>query len=257
MRIGFIGTGGISEAIIRGMIGCANHVDPIFVSTRSASRSSRLEAEFQNVTAFDHNQEIVDRSDWLVLAVLPGQAENVISELKFSSTHTVISLVAGLEYQNLVNGLAPCVDICRMIPLPPIEFGVGPLPIYPAHGSITDFFSKLGTVIPVDQESWFTLFSANSALMANFFEWIAWQSRWMQEQGMPQSEAAQYACSFATGLATLAARCDAEQLEALSQECLTSGGLNEHVLNESLAMEWFERLRLPLDQVLKRLTTKS
>lgn len=257
MKIGFIGTGAISEAMIRGMVGCANHAEPIFVSKRSATRSARLGEDFQNVTVIDDNQEIVDQSDWVVLAVLPSQAEDIICDLKFSPSHTVISLVAGLEIESLIQHLAPAKDICRIIPLPPIEYGVGPIPLYPDLPVVADFFGKLGTVIRVEEESCFTVFSANSALMANFFEWTAWQSRWMEKNGVARDEAALYACSFTSGLAAMTTRCDANQLQALSAECLTPGGLNEQVLSDSRRMGWFDLLRSPLDAVLSRLKKKE
>lgn len=257
MKIGFIGTGGISEAMIRGMVGYANHLEPIFVSRRSSARSARLGEDFQNVTVIDENQEIVDQSDWVVLAVLPSQAGHVIRGLNFSPSHTVISLVAGLEIESLIQQLAPSKDICRIIPLPPIEHGIGPIPLYPNLPAVADFFGKLGTVIPVEQESWFTVFSANSALMANFFEWTAWQARWMEKHGVPREDAARYACSFTTGLAAMTNRSDASQLQGLSSECLTPGGLNEQVLRDSCNMGWFDLLRSPLDAVLSRLEKKE
>ena len=257
MKIGFIGTGAISEAMIRGMIGCAGHTEPIFVSKRSATRSARLGEDFQNVTVIEDNQEIVDQSDWVVLAVLPSQAEDIICDLSFSSSHTVISLVAGLEMESLVHHLAPASDVCRIIPLPPIEYGVGPIPLYPNQPLVADFFGKLGTVIRVEDESCFTVFSANSALMANFFEWTAWQARWMEKSGVARDEAALYASSFTSGLVSMTTRCDASQLQALSAECLTPGGLNEQVLSESRRTGWFDLLQPPLDAVLSRLNKKE
>ena len=255
MKIGFIGTGGISEAMIRGMVGHAGHRGPILVSRRSARRSARLAEDFQNVTVLDDNQELVDHSDWVVLAVLPGQAEGVLQDLKFSPAQTVISLVAGLEFESLCELLAPAHEICRLIPLPPIEYGVGPIPLFPCLEKVAEFLGQLGTVIPVDDESCFTVFSASSALMANFFESTAWQARWMEEHGVPPEEAARYASSFTAGLTAMTTRSDPDQLQGLSRECLTVGGLNEHVLKASLQGEWFDRMRVPLDQVLARLRT--
>ncbi|MEE2825626.1 MAG: NAD(P)-binding domain-containing protein [Planctomycetota bacterium] len=253
MRIGFIGTGGISEAMIRGLVGHAGYREPIFVSKRSANRSGRLAEDFQNVTVLDDNQELVDRSDWVVLAVLPGQAEHVVQDLKFNSTHTVISLVAGLELKSLLALLSPAQEICRLIPLPPIEYGTGPIPLFPCLPKVADFLQPLGTVIPVEDEACFTVFSACSALMANFFEATAWQARWMEEQGVPREEAARYASSLSAGLSALTTRSDPAELQSLSRECLTAGGLNEHVLNKSLEIDWFDRIRVPLEQVLSRL----
>ena len=253
MDIGFIGTGGISEAMIRGIVGCAEHKETILVSKRSSERSARLAAKYSTVRVVDKNQEIVDLSDWVVLAVLPHQAEGVIERLQFRASQTMISLVAGLEIAALRRHVSPCENICRMIPLPPIEYAVGPLPIYPRLSEVGSFFERLGTVVPVDDESCFNVFSANSALMANFFEWTAAQARWMEEQGVPSESARCYASAFVYGLATLVNQAPTEQLQGMSEECLTTGGLNEQVLTESRKMGWFEMLRPALDSVLRRL----
>ena len=253
VNIGFIGTGGITEAMIHGMVGCLGHADPVWVSRRSSERSARLAAKYSTVNVLDENQAIVDRSDWVVLAVLPRQAEGVIDRLEFRASQTIISLVAGLEVAALRRHVSPCENVCRMIPLPPIEYAVGPLPVYPGLSEVVSFFERLGTVVPVEDESCFNVFSANSGLMANFFEWTAAQARWMEEQGVSPESASRYASAFVYGLASLVQRSPVDQLQSMSDECLTPGGLNEQVLNESREMGWFEMLRPSLDSVLKRL----
>ncbi|NBP94557.1 MAG: hypothetical protein EBU28_04055 [Gammaproteobacteria bacterium] len=72
MRIGFIGTGVISEAMIRGLCDVANYKDPIIVSQRSDERSEALAKQYANVEVSTHNQDVVDRSDWVFIGVLPA-----------------------------------------------------------------------------------------------------------------------------------------------------------------------------------------
>ena len=72
MKIGFIGTGAIAEAVIVGLVEHGSFTDPVVVSARSRSRADKLSARFTNVTVEPENQDIVDAVDVLFIAVLPA-----------------------------------------------------------------------------------------------------------------------------------------------------------------------------------------
>ncbi|NDG44877.1 MAG: hypothetical protein EBY36_09190 [Gammaproteobacteria bacterium] len=95
MRIGFIGTGVISEAMIRGLCDVANYKDPIIVSQRSDERSEALAKQYANVEVSTHNQDVVDRSDWVFIGVLPEQVPSVLDTLNFREDQRIVSLAAG------------------------------------------------------------------------------------------------------------------------------------------------------------------
>ena len=84
MKFGFIGTGVITEAFITGMIKVGGYDNDVLVSLRSSERSSQLANQFSNVTVVAENQEIVDQSDWVFIAVLPSQARSLLESLNFS-----------------------------------------------------------------------------------------------------------------------------------------------------------------------------
>ena len=121
MKLGFIGTGAIAEALIIGMIEHGGFDGEVRISRRSERRSQVLSARFSNIDVLDDNQAIVDKSDWVFVAVLPLQAASLIGELKFREQQTLISLVAGISVEQLKELIAPCQRVHRIIPLPPIE----------------------------------------------------------------------------------------------------------------------------------------
>ncbi|MDA9981656.1 NAD(P)-binding domain-containing protein, partial [Gammaproteobacteria bacterium] len=230
MVIGFIGTGGITEAIVTGLFNCAGHDQPILVSERNRARSHRLAATFDLIEVVEHNQEIVDRCDWVVISVLPEQTSDVLSKLRFHKAHHVISLSAGITLETLRPLIFPATRVCRAIPMPPIEFGLGPTPICPPDPETAALFNRVGTAVAVDNEKQFTALAASSAVMATFFAWVASNARWLESKNVPAKESALYATSVLHALATMTTHTDAEGLQAMSEACLTPGGLNEQVL---------------------------
>jgi pyrroline-5-carboxylate reductase len=68
-RIGFLGVGTISEAMVRAMAGREGHDDQIFLSPRSQERSSRLADEFPSFLRLESNQAVIDASEIVVLGM--------------------------------------------------------------------------------------------------------------------------------------------------------------------------------------------
>jgi pyrroline-5-carboxylate reductase len=253
MRIGFVGTGGIAEAIITGLLRNGECEHELLISRRSRRRSERLAKLSETIKVLDENQAIVDQVDWVVISVLPNQAVPVLESLCFRDQQTILSLVAGLSVSSLQSLVQPAENIHRLIPMPPIEKGLGPIPIHPPNPSVESFFGQIGTAIPVSDEQLFTTFSACSAVMASFFELVATLARWMESKGVDSRSAAAYAKSMIHALSSLALEANDTQLQELSVECLTKGGLNEQVLQECRDANWFDVIPAKLDRILMRL----
>ncbi len=252
MRIGFIGTGAIAEAMIDGLCGPAGHDEQILVSERSRERSARLASKFETVSTAADNQRIVDESDLVVISVLPGQVLELLDDLTFRGDHIVLSLAAGIRLLDLTPVVAPAKAVHRSIPLPPIEQGIGPVPLFPKHLALETLLSRVGTVIAVETETQFDALSAGSALMAAFFALEARVAVWLETQGVPKVQAADYATSLYHSLAVMAADTDAGKLQGLAQECLTPGGINEQVLKQLQSADWFEDAARALDGIKAR-----
>jgi pyrroline-5-carboxylate reductase len=253
MILGFIGTGGITEAIVKGLCNHGGHDTPILVSRRNRDRSRRLAEAFDLVEVVDDNQDIVDRSDWIVISVLPGQALDLLSSLRFRDDHLVISLPAGITLDTVAERIRPATRVCRAIPMPPVEFGLGPTPVCPPNSGVQALFNGIGAAVAVEDERQFTALAASTAIMATFFDWIASNASWLESQNVPAKEAAFYTTSVFHALAAMAARVDAESLRRISQDCLTPGGLNEQVLNAARAAGVIETIQNEIGRVMERL----
>src|SRR5207245_4311618 len=107
MRLGFIGTGEITSSIVTGLNSSGATGDSIWLSPRNSAIANELADRFQGISVASCNQEVLDYSDTIVIAVRPSAAQNVLSELRFRPDHGVISLVSALSLRNLSAFVAP------------------------------------------------------------------------------------------------------------------------------------------------------
>lgn len=94
MTIGFIGTGNIASALVRGLCASARPPSRILVSPRNTEKAARLAAEFAQVRVAATNQAVVDESDTVILSVLPQAAEKILGALAFRTGQRIVSLIA-------------------------------------------------------------------------------------------------------------------------------------------------------------------
>jgi len=252
-RIGVIGTGAIAEALLIGMIEHSHCSGPIRVSIRNEQRSSRLADRFENVVIDRSNQSIVDQADMIIFAVLPDQAAAVLNDLTFRNDQTLINLVAGFPVAELRKIVNPLSRVHRLIPLPPVEFGLGPLPLFPPCEDIANLFSGCGKVIQVEDESAFTGFAAASGLMATHHRLTATVAKWVASRGVSAENAAAYTSHMFHALTHLESTASADDLQGLTRECVTKGGLNELALDQLEELQWFDQVVERLDRIEERL----
>src|SRR5438270_8654534 len=89
----------------------------IALSPRNAATASQLQAEFPTLTVGASNQDVLDRSDLVVLTLRPQSAAEIISQLSFRPDHRVISVVAALSRERLLELVAPARTVVKAIPL--------------------------------------------------------------------------------------------------------------------------------------------
>ena len=81
MKIGFIGTGQITKAVVTGVIKSKLKISQIFVSQRNKKISRILKFKSKKVKIIKNNQDIINKSDWVFLAVTPTVGNKILSNL--------------------------------------------------------------------------------------------------------------------------------------------------------------------------------
>jgi pyrroline-5-carboxylate reductase len=168
MRLGFVGTGEITSAIVTGLSSPAAECYSIQLSPRNLEIATDLADRFPGVSVASSNQDVLNTSETVVIAVRPATAQTVLSELRFRSDHCVISLVSGLSLRLVSELVAPASRVIRAVPLPSTAKRIGPTAIYPTDRIAADLFAAIGTVFPVETEAEFAAMCTATATIASF-----------------------------------------------------------------------------------------
>lgn len=219
-RVGFIGTGDIAAAMVRGLRGQGHD---ILISPRNAAIAATLVAEVKGVT-IAANEDVVAGSDVVFLCLLARVAEKVLPDLPFRADQTIISVMVDAPLAKLRRLCAPATDIALTIPLPPIAKGGCPLPVYPASAPLAALFGARNPVIVLDSETALAAHLGVSAICSPMLEQLITAAEWLAgHTGNPASAEAYVAAMIR---AYLPERATPGALAGALQNLSTEGGLN-------------------------------
>ncbi|MFK3818318.1 pyrroline-5-carboxylate reductase [Pseudomonas sp. NPDC089407] len=252
-RIGFIGTGVITEAMVTGLLASPAEPLEIIVSARNEAVSSRLAAAYPQVLVSQSNQQIIERADTVVLAIRPQVAESVIRALVFRPGQKIISVIAATPRASLAQWVNEQVDIVQAIPLPFVAQRTGVTAIYPPSLEVAALFNQLGRAVECETKVEYDLLAAASALMSTYYGVLHGAVSWLAAQGLPSDKARDYISHMSVALSDAALSREPASFGELSTAYATPGGLNEQVLREFKHHGGERALHLALDQVIKRI----
>ena len=89
MKLGFIGTGQITKAVINGILKSQIKYSKIFISKRNLKISAELSKKSKKILIIKNNQEIINKSDWVFLAVTPTVGNKILKDLNFKKKQTI------------------------------------------------------------------------------------------------------------------------------------------------------------------------
>lgn len=251
MRLGFIGTGAITSALVTGLCTTARKATSIWLSPRNEETAKALAHKFDRVHIGSTNQEVLHNSDIIILAILPQLKKEILSALKFKEGHRVVSLLAATPVSDVEQLVVPAQNVTRVIPLPCAAKHIGPIAMYPQDAVVHEIFDPLGTVIVVDHEQQLDTLMWITALMAPYYALLETIVSWAVEAGVDRKDASDYAASMFAALSTMAAALEGGELDRLVKESMTPGGLNELALNTINKNHGFENIVRALRAVQK------
>ena len=251
MSLGFLGTGTITAAIVRGLKGSALKDWPVVLSPRSTALSAELAAALPGVTVAASNQQVIDGSQVVFLAVRPQDAEAVIRPLIFRTEQRIISLVAALDTAT-IRAWTAVEHICRAIPLTFVEQREGVTPVMPPDETAATIFSALGSCIQVSDLDAFDGYAAASALMGTYFSIAEVAQAWLVSNGLKPTESELFLRNMFGSLGDVM-RARPLSLAELRAGHSTRGGLNELAYERFMGAGGGEALKTGLDAVLARI----
>lgn len=255
--IGFVGTGAITEALVRGLLAEPAYTSSVHLSPRSADIAARLSDDFAAVSIAPHNQAVIDRSDVVFLAIRPQVAADVIKPLLFKDGQSVISIIAATERESLIDWIGTDVRLVQAIPLPFVADRQGVTALFPPDNEVAGLFDMLGTAVQCATRKEYDLLAAASALMSTFFGVMEFATDWLDKNGLERSKGQAYLGPLFESLAKRAHGPDIGSFLELSTEFATKGGLNAQVLFDFETNGGRTALTRALDRVLARIEGRS
>ena len=253
MKIGFIGTGHISKSVINGILGSKLKINKIIVSKRNSKISSELKRKSKKIKISADNQDIINQSNWVFLAVTPTIGKIILPQLKFKKGQTIISFISTIKMTELKKYIKVKTKIIRAIPLPPISLRKGPVPIFPPDKQVRNFFNKLGTSVEIKNENLSLNFWSTSSMMAPFYELLQTLSEWLVKKGINRSDSQKYITSLFIALSEDAKINSNKDLKVLVKNSQTPKGLNEQAVKELRKLGFYKSLNKTANSVLNRL----
>ena len=253
MKLGFIGTGKIASSVITGISKSSIKFDKIYISLRNKKISNNLKRKYKKIVIENKNQQIINKSNWVFLAVTPTVGERIIKDLKFRSNQIIISFISTITIPRLKKMVKVKADIVRAIPLPPISLKKGPIPICPPNKKVKSFFNKIGSTVEIKNEKLSINFWSTSGMMASYYEILRVMVNWLINKGVKRNNAQKYITSLFLALSQDAVVNSKENLKNLVKESQTARGLNEQGVKELTKAGFYKSLEKTLNSIHKRL----
>eukprot|EP00123_Amoebidium_parasiticum_P009313 comp19394_c0_seq1/m.22419 comp19394_c0_seq1/g.22419 ORF comp19394_c0_seq1/g.22419 comp19394_c0_seq1/m.22419 type:complete len:273 (-) comp19394_c0_seq1:616-1434(-) len=250
-RIGFLGVGTLASAMVEGLCTLSETPAHVFLSPRSREHTARLVGRFPTLcTACSTIQEVVDNSDWLVLALPPSLAPQVLQTLKCRTEQVVLTVMAMISLEDVKKFVAPAATVVYSMPLPSIAHHHGVSIIRSQHEGIQEMLGNLGGVFSVESNDQVDLLQAVACLMGPVYGLMATAVEWMEERGVQRNLAEEFAGSLLASVASDAVDTK-KPFDTLVKE-QTPGGINEAAVARLRQLGVYDNVKEVLAQNLAR-----
>ena len=178
-KIGFIGSGKMANAIIKGIIDSKHYcADNIFVSDLNQETLDKIQKEFGLNTTTD-NKNVIKNANVIVMAVKPFILKEVLEAIKNEITkdHLIISIAAGISIKD-IQTIIPNTPVIRVMPNTPALVNEGMSAICKGdytkenHSKLAvEIFKSVGKVIE-SEEKFIDIITAISGSGPAFYYYI-------------------------------------------------------------------------------------
>ena len=251
MKIGFLGTGHITSSVIEGIFKSKLKIKKIYISPRNRLISKKLSRKFKKIAVSKNNQQLINRSNWLFLAVTPKVGHKILEKLNFRSNQKIVSFISTINLEKLKK-YTKNKKVTRVIPMPFIGIKKGPIIICPKDKKVKKFFDKLGKTIEIKNEKISKNFWTTSSFMAPFYQMMVTTSDWLVKKGVSRKSAEDYTREFFLALSEDSLNKNKLSLKQLVSESQTPGGINAQALRELKKKKFYKIQQKVLNSVFKR-----
>lgn len=177
-NIGFIGSGKMASAIIKGLLKSGFAAPEYILATQAEKEGLAEKSQALGIEVILDNKILAEKSDVIFVATKPNQVVDVLSEIasNITSDKLVVSIAAGVKTEKLESNLPENTRVIRVMPNTPALVGEGMSAMvggkFATQADLDYVFSLLSTIgkcIILDDESQMDIVTAVSGSGPAFF----------------------------------------------------------------------------------------
>ena len=232
-KIGFIGSGKMAGAIIKGLVKSGFAQADNILATKSNPANIEEKSKELGIKIILDNKELTKNSDIIFISTKPNQVLGVLDEIKpfVTSEKLIVSVAAGVSINKLQSNLPEGAKLIRVMPNTPALVGEGMSGIIGGKGVnindieyINSLLANIGKCVVVDSEDQLDIVTAISGSgPAFFYKVINEIARAGEKLGMDYDKALLLSIQTAIGSAKMALNRDIS-MEQLISNVATKGG---------------------------------
>jgi pyrroline-5-carboxylate reductase len=212
MRIGFIGTGNMGMAIIKGYLKTdPNAADGIYAFDTDAAKLEAL-SKALCINSCKSAVELVQSSDVVMLAIKPNIYEKVLKDIRnaIKEDHIIVSMAAGISIGFIENCLEKATKIIRIMPNTPAMVNESMTAVcknkYVSDNEFAEIFkifTSIGKAEVVDEKLIDAVIGVSGSSPAYVYIFIEALADAAVVQGMPREQAYKFAAQAVLGSAKM------------------------------------------------------
>lgn len=179
MKVAIIGAGNMGGAIARGLAH-GHYIEgrEITVSNPSNEKLERLKAEFPVIHTTNSNKEAAADADIVIVAVKPYKVAEVLKPLRLRQPQILVSVAAGLTFEDLAHSVDPEMPIFRVIPNTAISERASMTLIAARNASdkqkenMLNMFNEMGRSILIEEKQFAAATSLTSCGIAYVLKYV-------------------------------------------------------------------------------------
>lgn len=232
-KIGFIGSGKMASAIIKGLIKTGFAKPEELIATQAETEGVEEKSKELGIKIILDNKELAKNSEIILIATKPNQAVDALEEIKpfVTSDKLIASIAAGVTTEKLEVHLPQNTRVVRIMPNTPALVGEGMSGMVGGQSAkpedleyIKNMLSTIGKCIVVDDEAQIDIVTAISGSgPAFFYKVINEIARAGEKLGMDYEKALLLSIQTAIGSAKMALNREIS-MEELISNVATKGG---------------------------------
>lgn len=209
MKVAIIGAGNMGGAIARGLAqGHYVRVQDITVTNPSMPKLEKLKVEFPAIQVSTDNHEAAD-ADVVIVAVKPWKVEEVLKPLRLRQPQVLVSVAAGMTFEDLAHFVDPEMPIFRIIPNTAISLRASMTLIACRNASeqqtltMLDLFNEMGLAMLIEEKQLAAATSLTSCGIAYVLKYVQAAMQAGVEAGIRPKDAMKMVAQTVEGAARL------------------------------------------------------